>query len=286
VTKLSALRSNRTIAGSIIFSFFLGVLLSRKKLWSFGSASNSLFPNKESYIKDPGSNDSRSDKSLEIDILSDSMPEILPTGYQTIIAIIQGVALGILINAAAPLILKPASLSSRIENVGQLASALSSIVIVSYEYLWFTPIMRWAPRFLDCLIPYVLGIFETVPILLMNKSSQWWMAMAVFLAISAGAFGRSYFRYSKEIFNNNDNEFQEIRRLLRKLIGSCILLMFISIVFSILISRSIAPQGVIIIMPFLTSLVGTLAVWFTERYLRKFYKNSERVYSRGLGSVT
>jgi hypothetical protein len=54
----------------------------------------------------------------------------------------------------------------RIAVLGECVAGLSAILIVSYQYIWFSTVMRWTPTFLDTLVPYALGAAEIIPAIL------------------------------------------------------------------------------------------------------------------------
>jgi hypothetical protein len=54
----------------------------------------------------------------------------------------------------------------RIAVLEECVGGLSAILIVSYQYVWLSTVMRWTPTFLDTLVPYALGAAEIIPAIL------------------------------------------------------------------------------------------------------------------------
>jgi len=92
-----------------------------------------------------------------------------------------------------------------------------ALIIVSYEYLWFTTVVRWTPTFRDTAIPVILGVGEIVPPLLLENQFAWWVAFAILAGIGAGAFFNTITRLSVAMFPGHRTSYNRIFRLLRDL---------------------------------------------------------------------
>jgi len=106
---------------------------------------------------------------LTRDVLVRRSLATFPDGYLNHISIIQGVALGLLIQQAFVAITSDKYSEYRIGILGEATLLFLCVVIVSYEYIWFLTIMRWTPRFSDTLIPLALGVTEIIPIFLLLR---------------------------------------------------------------------------------------------------------------------
>jgi hypothetical protein len=78
----------------------------------------------------------------------------------------------------------------RIAVLGECVAGLSAILIVSYQYIWFSIVMRWTPTFLDTR-PYALGVAEIIPAILIASRFRRWTSAAAFL-VAATASARSH----------------------------------------------------------------------------------------------
>ncbi|MFB9444588.1 hypothetical protein Dvina_07715 [Dactylosporangium vinaceum] len=121
---------------------------------------------------------------LDTDTLVRRSIEIFPQGYLMIISIIQGVALAAIVSESTRYIssISPTAMAPAL---AQSALNLAGLIIVSYEYLWFTTIARWAPTFRDTAIPFALGVAEIVPAYLLQRPVAWWIAFATFALTGA-----------------------------------------------------------------------------------------------------
>lgn len=211
---------------------------------------------------------------MDHEILAKRTSDTFPAGYLTSIAIIQGVALGILVTFALPRVLEHGVRSNdRIMLAGQAITGLAAIVIVSYEYLWFTTIMRWVPRFFDTLVPYVLGVGEIAPPLLIKNNAQWWIAMTAFLAAAAFAFYYTISRSSEDMFPGKPAVYRALRQLLRRLIICCLFLACISATITVVNLSSHHLAWLMTMMPWAVDFAGVLMVVISERTLTSVYHN-------------
>lgn len=156
-------------------------------------------------------------EALSTPVLVKRSVEIFPAGYLTMISIVQGVALSNLAARAVPYLTDPGK-ADRAESLAEAAAVLTAIVIVSYEYLWFTTLMRWAPTFWDSLVPFALGSAEVVAALLVGDHDSWLGAFAAFLALGGAAFANSLRQASPAMFAPRQDAYQSVRRVLGLLV--------------------------------------------------------------------
>jgi hypothetical protein len=198
--------------------------------------------------------------------------EIFSACYFTSIAIIQGAALALLMASALPFHFGHQPEIQRAAFLGRGLMGLVSIITVSYEYLWFTIVVRWAPTFLDTLVPYLLGVGEIAPLILLRQATQWWLAMGFFLPTAILAFSHTLMRSSRHMFSKKpDLVYPMLRRLLLQLIGVCLAILAVVItglVLSVTHTSAEYPLGV---MPWLLACIGISMVTVTERGLNAVY---------------
>jgi hypothetical protein len=208
---------------------------------------------------------------LTADVLVRRTSDTFPSGYLTLIAIIQGVALGIWLTSALPLILGSPDALHRIAVLGECVAGLSTILIVSYQYLWFSTVMRWTPTFLDTLVPYALGVAEIIPAILIVSSFRWWTSVTVFMLVATGALVHTIYRSAENMFPGMSLVYYRIRRLLARLSWCCVLIMVLSALTAILIAATSAPVWLIAVMPWVITAIGLVMVVLTERCLATVY---------------
>lgn len=163
--------------------------------------------------------------------------EIFPQGYLMNVSIIQGVALSVLVVETVNH-LKRVDSDFALQSVSQSLVSLAGLIIVSYEYLWFSTIMRWSPTFRDTAIPVVLGVAEIVPPLLLGRTVAWWIATAAFALLGAAAFLNTNSRLRPEMFPNHSESHNAIRRLLARLAITCTAMSGFAVLIAIIASHN------------------------------------------------
>jgi hypothetical protein len=157
---------------------------------------------------------------LDHRVLAQRSGEIFPQGYLTNISIIQGVALGVLLEQTFRA-LSAHGVHPHAPIILESAFSLVALMTVSYEYLWFSTVVRWTPTFRDTAVPVVLGVGEIVPPFLLTSQSGWWFATAVYVALGGLAFLNTASRLHKQMFTDGENWYLRIRHLLINLAGVC-----------------------------------------------------------------
>jgi hypothetical protein len=161
---------------------------------------------------------------------------IFPQAYLMNISIIQGVALSVM-TVETVNFLKRADSTMFLPTLAQAVLSLTALIIVSYEYLWFTTIMRWTPTFRDTAIPVVLGVGEIIPALLLGRTFAWWIAIAVFAMLGAMAFFNTVTRLQPTMFPGHPASYSLIRRLLCHLTMICVMTACSAVAIAFFINR-------------------------------------------------
>lgn len=196
--------------------------------------------------------------------------EVFPAGYLTVLSIIQGVALGITVTQAVSVQSLPGPVAEDVTVIMRATMTLLAIIIVSYEYVWFTVMMRWRQTFADSLIPFVLGTAEIVVALHIGRASAWWLSSAVLVGVGILAFSYTKSRLSVELFANHETPFRITSGLLRRVIAMCGGIMVVATVAGLV---SIAGYEAIATNVGAPLLAATCAgiVWVSEDALLKIY---------------
>jgi hypothetical protein len=120
-------------------------------------------------------------QALSREVLIQRSLQVSSSGFITIISIIQGVALALLAQNTFP---SPSPLVG-----AQSVSLLLVFVAVFYFYLSLSVLLRWAPSFLDCFLPFVIAGLEIPPAFFLGNVAAWngWLS-ALWLFTSAGLF--------------------------------------------------------------------------------------------------
>jgi hypothetical protein len=118
-------------------------------------------------------------EALSGDVLKRRSLEISATSFITIISIILGVALALLAEKTFP---SPPFLVAV-----QCAGMLLLFVCTFYYHLSISIMLRWAPSFADCALPFIIVSLEIPPIYFLGRVAMWdaWLTV-LFLCIAAG----------------------------------------------------------------------------------------------------
>jgi hypothetical protein len=111
-------------------------------------------------------------QALTRDVLIRRSLEVSPNGFITIISIIQGVALALLAQNTFP---RPSGLVSM-----QSVTLLLVFVSVFYYYLTMSVLLRWAPSFLDCFLPFAIAGLEIPPAFFLGDVTSWSIWLSAF----------------------------------------------------------------------------------------------------------
>lgn len=198
--------------------------------------------------------------------------ETFPAGYLTLIGIIQGVALGILVEQVHPLILGAAVLGDRAVALGEFFMAFTTILVVSYEYLWFTTIMRWTPTATDTLVPHTLGVCEIAPLFLLERPVAWWISTACMGCAGALALAHTLMRCTREAFDSHGEVFIRIRALLKQQITICLVWSTAGAAAAVAFTGRNALGALPAVLPWVFASAGVVMVRIAERALDFVYE--------------
>jgi hypothetical protein len=137
---------------------------------------------------------------LTIPVLRQRIGDIYREGYLTVLAIIQGVALAVLISDAQGQWTGHSASSYRTRVVTQAVALLAAIVVTTHRYMLLTVLGRWVPTIYDTLIPYALGVAEITAAVTLGSNVLWWSSMAFFAVSAVASFGHSRIRIKSTAF--------------------------------------------------------------------------------------
>lgn len=150
---------------------------------------------------------------LTIPVLRQRIGDIYREGYLTILAIIQGVALAVLISDAQGQWIGHSASSYRTRIVTQAVALLAAIVVTTHRYMLLTVLGRWVPTIYDTLIPYALGIAEITAAVTLGSNVLWWSSMAFFGASAVASFAHSRIRVRSTTFGQMNELYGRFRRI-------------------------------------------------------------------------
>lgn len=135
-----------------------------------GDSPTSTHPREVRYEEDLDVGRGEAIQSLTHNVLIHRSLEVSPNGFITIISIIQGVALALLAQNTFP---KPSMLV-----MVQSITLMLVFVVVFYYYLTMSILLRWAPSFVDCFLPFAIAGLEIPPAFFLGNPAAWnaWLA--------------------------------------------------------------------------------------------------------------
>jgi hypothetical protein len=160
---------------------------------------------------EPGSSDLPSRR-----VLISRVEDNFATGYQTVTAIIQGVALVALVTTSAHAIFGSASSSQVTTAASQAVAVLVIIIFTTDQFFQLAATTRWLPSTIDTAIPYLLGIGEATAALSLGDNTRWWGAISWSLFAGAIAFGNSATRATPEGFEGIEEYHRRFVRDVRR----------------------------------------------------------------------
>lgn len=259
--------------GAAITAGFAKVRARRHRTLTFKPGSdnpaNTDYTNTERYRHFPGN----ALEPLDTEVLVRRSIEAFPAGYLLLISIIQSVALGILLTQTVTVLNRPESAIEVIAIVSEAATLFGALVIISYEYLWFVVMMRWASTFRDTLIPYAIGVCEIIPSLIIGKSLPWWIAATVVPVICGAALFNTITRLDLRAFVDKPAIYQTVRLLLWRIIICCGAITAIGVIGSILIARGALHGIVLSLAPIALILPAFVAVGINEKSLNYVFED-------------
>ena len=220
---------------------------------------------------------------LSPDILKRRIEEVFPAGYLTIIAIIQGVALGAAIVTTQQQLINQRGTVNRLTVVAQALAVFAAIVVITHRYLILTINNRWAPAILDTLVPYGLGVGEIAASIVIGPGAAWWIAVSIVFLAAAGTYVHTYLRASNASLQVGDP------KTIRTRVLYCCTLLGYTATIAGLAANNIIPGWLGVILPCGT-IIGAIAIAISgERDQNRIYDASGiprwrlGLWSRGLG---
>ena len=186
---------------------------------------------------------------LSLAALRKRIDDVFSGGYLTALAIIQGVALGLLLSIGQQQWILSHTFSGYVTVVTQAVSVFVVIVIVTHRYLLLTMMARWMPTVFDTLIPFALGSGEILTALLIGHRIAWWGGVLVFSVAAAGAYLHTRIRISSGSFGNLHQIYVRMRRVTGRALATMIALGVLSTTILIVNQLIVYPTWFYMISP-------------------------------------
>jgi hypothetical protein len=135
--------------------------------------------------------------------LKDRISDLFPGGYLTLIAIVQGVALVILLEEVKQEVFTGESVLHRLTAASHALGVFTAIVIITHRYFLLTAIYRWRPTPIDTLLPYALGASEAMMAAMIGNNAGWWIALSVLFLVAMASFTHTLLRDNEALYGVN-----------------------------------------------------------------------------------
>jgi hypothetical protein len=133
-------------------------------------------------------------------VLFSRIEDNFATGYQTMTAIIQGVALVLLVSTSAGAVFASASSSQVATAASQAVAVFVIIIVTTDQFFQLATATRWIPTTFDIAIPYLVGAGEATAALWLGDNTRWWAAITWFWLAGAVAYAHTAVRSTAKGF--------------------------------------------------------------------------------------
>lgn len=180
---------------------------------------------------------------LNKNLLKERISDLFPAGYLTLIAIVQGVALVVLLEEIKQEVFTGPSILHRLTAASQALGVFTAIVIITHRYFLLTALDRWRPTPIDTLLPYALGASEAVMALMIGNNAGWWIALSVLFLVSIASFTHTLIRKNEALYGDLQLLYASTRRVINQQLINCSVLAPLSMCFGLLsIYSKLLPQ--------------------------------------------
>jgi hypothetical protein len=202
-------------------------------------------------------------------------PDSFATGYQTLVAIIEGVAFGALIVTGQKVIFGGGSISQHLTAAGQLITTFTVIAAVTYEYLQLTRAVQWSPRLADTTVPYLLGIGQVGMAISIDSNPRWWGSIAVHSFLSAWAFIYSRIRAKQAKFTGGEKHYKAFVSVITAFAVASTALFICEAIMCALAVGHVGPGWLFVIMPFTSFPLYILILRISLKLIKKYSRRRQ-----------
>jgi hypothetical protein len=196
-------------------------------------------------------------------------PEAFVGAYQTLIAIIQGVAFGALVVSSPHEIFTEGILVNRLTAAAQAIATLVALILVTDEYFQLVRAARWSPTVIDTAIPYLLGCGEVVAAVSVGKNERWWAAISVLLFFGVAAFTYSNIKASSAYFPAGEDGYRWFIKVVKGFTIACMIALIFSVCMILLASDKISQTWLLAAAPLLLLVGFYSSLWLGTRLLNR-----------------
>jgi hypothetical protein len=162
-----------------------------------------------------------SPEPVSLQVLVSRIEDNFATAYQTMTAIIQGVALVILATTSAHAVFGGAPDSLVAIAASQAVAVFTIIIVTTDQFFQLAAATRWLPSTFDTAIPYLIGAGEAIAALSLGDNTRWWAGISWSLLAGAIAFAHSAVRATPEGFAGIEEYYRHFVRDVRRSRNIC-----------------------------------------------------------------
>lgn len=193
---------------------------------------------------------------LTMRVISRRIDDVFREGYLTLLAIIQGVALGLFLTSMYMHWQADSGTWVKLRLATQGAAVLGAIIVVTHRYIVLMVLVRWIPTFFDTLIPYLLGVGEISASITLGSDVGWWASVAFYSLSAAICYIYSRRRTSVNFFQNTPGIYLRFRKVSRLAIVLLLMLFGISALLILLKLIGVANTPLYAITPLFCMVVN------------------------------
>ena len=193
-------------------------------------------------------------------VLFRRIEDTFATGYQTMTAIIQGVALVVLVTTSGHAVFGGTSSSQVAAAASQAVAVFVIIIFTTDQFFQLTAATRWLPSTIDTAIPYLAGAGEAIAALSLGDSTRWWGAISWSLLAGAIAFGHSAAQAAPEGFEGIEDYYRQFVRDVRRSRNLCAALCVYAIALALTSALAHPPPWLSIAAPWVITAAAVVRV--------------------------
>jgi hypothetical protein len=211
-----AMRAKRMSAAAVVVSVVCGVALLRFLRTRDTARTSEATARAQMLAERQGGPERASPDSHSLRILFSRIEDNFATGYQTMTAIIQGVALVVLVTTAAHAVFGGAPGSQVATAASQAVTVFVIIIVTTDQFFQLATATRWLPTTFDTAIPYLVGAGEAVAALSLGDDTRWWGGIAWSFLAGTIAFWHSAVRATPKGFEGIEDYYRHFVRDVRR----------------------------------------------------------------------
>lgn len=211
-----AMRAKRLSAAAAVASVAVGLVLLRSLHGRNNARASEAIARSEMLAAQQSNAERESPDPLSLRVLFSRIEDNFATGYQTMTAIIQGVALVVLVTTSARAVFGGPSGSQVAIAASQAVTVFVIIIVTTDQFFQLAAATRWLPSTFDTAIPYLVGAGEATAALSLGDNTRWWGSIAWSLLAGTIVFWHNAVRATPQGFEGVEEYYRHFVRGVRR----------------------------------------------------------------------